>query len=201
MRAVPVAVERVGVGVWDAPGRDGVGGVVGVAGEVGAADDLGGWEGARLDDCAIVGGVGGRCPWPAEVGVGIIDPAVDHADADALAGRAVGRAPDRRRADEGHGVGIGALLGRDHMDAGDAGQRAQSLDLPGVDRHRDAVVGQAGLEEHLRAQRRQALLQASLRREDAAAAAGDIRLGWRGQRGRRAKLDHHRQLVVARARI
>src|SRR5207249_416260 len=90
MRPMSVAIEWVGVGVRNAPDRVGIGGIIGVAGEIDPTKDLGSREGARLDDRAVVAGVGSERSGAAEIGVGVVDPTIHDTDAYPAARGAVG---------------------------------------------------------------------------------------------------------------
>ena len=138
MGSVPelLAVDGVGVRLRSVlPG-------VGVAREVVSALEPGAVVGGRI---RRRGGLGERIrgAFPTEGGVGVVDPAVDDGDLDALSGVAgAARAlPDVRGADVGHALGVAPLLLGDGLHALDPVDRLDVGQLTAVDRHPQTVVG------------------------------------------------------------
>ncbi|GBF24981.1 hypothetical protein MnTg02_00008 [bacterium MnTg02] len=79
--AVPIDIERVGIGDWRA--ERGIAGIIYRPGKVETADDLRRRESARLDDIRIVSRVVRRQTRPPQVGMGVVDTRIDHGDRDA----------------------------------------------------------------------------------------------------------------------
>ncbi len=101
VRAVPVGVERVEVGVRGVVGRVRVEHVVVLTDEVEATDHLLGREAVRFDERRVVGLVGRDRARASEGGVCVVDPGVDDRDLHALTTNAEG-VPDLGRPDERH---------------------------------------------------------------------------------------------------
>ena len=145
VRAVSVAVQRVGVRLRGALVL--VGWVVVIADEVPAAHDPGGGECARLDDRTLVAGVLLRVAPAAEIGVVVVDTAVDDADAYPGTGRAQ-VLPHLRGSDEGHRAEVVDLSQGDPVDTDDARQAGELGRASRGDPHPDPVVRVLELRVH-----------------------------------------------------
>ena len=130
--------------------------------------------------------------------MGVVDPAVDHGELDALAVEVPGAVPGRGRVDVGDAFGIRKLVGRHHLDVDDSGQRRQRLDVGAGDPDFDPVVGRLVLAQDLAAEspyrRHKRVLLGLDRRLDRGALGGrqlapPIVLDHR--HGRIGQLDHH----------
>src|SRR5262249_42896053 len=102
------------------------------------AGDLLRGEGARLDLGLVVRLVLVRIALAAEVGVQVVDTAVDDADRDALALGLV-LLPHLRRADRRHARDVVRTELRDATDRANARQCAQAFELARSDAHAHAV--------------------------------------------------------------
>ena len=160
VRAVAVAVLRVRIRLRDQC-RTGAARVVGVAGEVEAADHLRGRvdlgravhdrepgrvvrRRRRVRRRAARDQVVRRGAGAAEAAVDVVDAGVDHGDAHAGTGHAVG-APRLLAADQRHAGVVVELDQRDHVHGLDARQIHQVGDGARVRLDRDAVVGRLHL--------------------------------------------------------
>ena len=167
MRAVALAVERVGVGPRDQGRVTRVrAGVVVVADEVPAALDA---RGVRAEQGRVgrlgVGRVGGLVgldgAGATELGVGVVDAGVDDGDLDALAGEAR-VLPDLRDAEVGARGGVAAGVDLDGVDGLDVGRLCQRRDVLAGHLDLDAVVGVLHLGQHLAAERLRLVLDGLL---------------------------------------
>ena len=159
VRSVAEAVERVRVGMRDQGRRARIGvGIVVVAGEIGSALDLrsGRAEQCRVrrrSVCGISRVVGGHGAGPAEVGVRVVDPRVDHGDLHALSAEARSAVPHGRCVDQRNPVDVVRLDLEQRVDAHHARQGRQLRDLVARDAHLHAVVGVLIVGDHLAAER------------------------------------------------